>query len=159
MERLGAVLTAAGLPRLPSRAFAALLADDDGRMTAAELAQSLAVSPAAVSGAMRYLAQVRMVHRERERGSRRDVFVVMDDAWHDLMIDRELAYLPIRDAMAAGVETVGGPGTPAGERLALSVAFLEFISAEMEGVAVRWEARREQLRAERTAGEPREALG
>ena len=83
-----------------------------------------------------------MIRRERERGSRRDTFVVMDDAWHDMMISHELAYLPIRDAMAAGVAGVGGPATAAGARLSLSVDFLEFISAEMDGIAARWEAHR-----------------
>ena len=61
VERLGSVLHAAGLPRLPSRVFAVLMADEDGTMTAAELADALAVSPAAVSGAVRYLQQVRMM--------------------------------------------------------------------------------------------------
>lgn len=142
VERLGGVLAAAGLPGMPSRVFALLMADEDGRMTAAELSSTLGVSPAAISGAVRYLQQVRMVRRERERGSRRDVFVVMDDAWHDMMISHELAYLPIRDAMASGVASVGGPGSSAGARLATSVDFLEFLSAEMDGIAERWEARR-----------------
>lgn len=142
VERLGSVMHAAGLPRLPSRVFAVLMADEDGTMTAAELADALAVSPAAVSGAVRYLQQVRMIRRERERGSRRDTFVVMDDAWHDMMISHELAYLPIRDAIASGIAGVGGSGTHAGARLALSVDFLEFISAEMDAIAAKWEARR-----------------
>lgn len=149
VERLGSVLHAAGLPRLPSRVFAVLMADEDGTMTAAELAAALAVSPAAVSGAVRYLQQVRMIRRERERGSRRDTFVVMDDAWHDMMISHELAYLPIRDAMASGIPGVGGPGTAAGERLSISVDFLEFISAEMDGIAARWEARRAEAGRQR----------
>ena len=34
VERLGDALTEAGMPRLASRVFARLLADDDGRMTA-----------------------------------------------------------------------------------------------------------------------------
>ena len=83
VERLGSALTDAGMPRLPARVFAALLAREDGRMTAAELADGLQVSAGSVSGAVRYLAQVRLIHRERERGSRRDVYVVMEDAWHD----------------------------------------------------------------------------
>ena len=39
VERMGSALTEAGLARLPSRVFAALLVDDDGRMTSAELAK------------------------------------------------------------------------------------------------------------------------
>jgi len=43
------------------RVFVALLVSDDGRRTAAELAEMLRVSPAAVSNAVRYLQQVRLV--------------------------------------------------------------------------------------------------
>lgn len=145
VERLGSVFTASGLPRLPSRVFAALLADEHGRLTAAELAEALAVSPAAVSGAVRYLEQVHMIHRERERGSRRDVFVVVEDAWQDVMLSHDQVYPPIRDAMAAGIGAVGGVGTEAGARLELSIAFLDFIGAELDGIAARWASKREEL--------------
>ena len=63
VERLGSALTDAGMARLPARAFAAMLADEDGRMTSAELAEVLEVSPASVSGAVRYLSQVLFLHR------------------------------------------------------------------------------------------------
>ena len=49
---------------MPARVFAALLASDSGRLTSAELSALLKVSPAAVSGAVRYLAQVNLVSRE-----------------------------------------------------------------------------------------------
>ncbi len=142
VERMGSALTDAGMPRLPSRAFAALLADDDGRMTSAELAGALDVSAASVSGAVNYLAQVHLLHREREPGTRRDVYVVRDDAWHDAMINSRLVYLPILAAIGSGVGAVGGASTPAGSRLALSVEFLEFLTEEMEQVGRRWERRR-----------------
>jgi DNA-binding transcriptional regulator GbsR (MarR family) len=138
VERLGAGLAAAGLPLLPSRVFAALLATEDGRLTSAELTELLHVSPAAVSGAVRYLGQVRMLRRERERGSRRDVYVVMDDAWHDVLMQKEQIYAPILTALVAARAAVG-PGTRAGERMQLSVEFLEFIQREMDAIAVRWE--------------------
>jgi hypothetical protein len=142
VERLGSALTDAGMPRLPARVFAALLADDDGRMTSAELATALEVSPASVSSAVTYLARVHLLHREREPGTRRDVYVVRDDAWHDAMINSRLVYLPILATIASGVSAVGGPGTAAGSRLALSMEFLEFLTEEMEQVGRRWEARR-----------------
>jgi DNA-binding MarR family transcriptional regulator len=142
VERLGSALTDAGMPRLPARVFAALLADDDGRMTSAELATALEVSPASVSSAVTYLARVHLLHREREPGTRRDVYVVRDDAWHDAMINSRLVYLPILAVIASGVTAVGGPATAAGARLALSMEFLEFLTEEMEQVGRRWEARR-----------------
>jgi DNA-binding transcriptional regulator GbsR (MarR family) len=138
VERLGAGLAAAGIPLLPSRVFAALLATEDGRLTSAELTELLHVSPAAVSGAVRYLGQVRMMRRERERGSRRDVYVVMDDAWHDVLMQKEHIYAPILTALAAARSAVG-PGSRAGERMQLSVEFLEFIQSEMDAIAARWE--------------------
>ncbi|MEP6630237.1 MAG: MarR family transcriptional regulator [Lapillicoccus sp.] len=142
VERLGSALTDAGMPRLPSRAFAALLADDDGRMTSSELAAALDVSPASVSSAVTYLARVHLLHREREPGSRRDVYVVRDDAWHDAMINSRLVYLPILAAIGSGVAAVGGASTAAAARLALSAEFLEFLTEEMEAVGRRWEQRR-----------------
>ncbi len=139
VERLGSALSAAGLPPMPSRIFAALLVDDDGRMTAAELIERLSVSAAAVSGAVRYLAHVGLLRRERERGGRKDVFVVLDDAWHDALTSSDQAYAPIIAALAAGVDHLG-VGTRAGARLQLSREFLEFVSAEMRGILERWEA-------------------
>ena len=99
VERMGGALTDAGLPRLPSRVFAALVIDDDGRMTAAELAETLAVSPAAVSGAVNFLAQIGFLHRERERGSRKDVYVVDDDAWLGAMMRKDQTYAPMMTAL------------------------------------------------------------
>ena len=108
-------------------------------MTSAELAALLAVSPAAVSGAVAYLTQVRMIRRERERGSRRDVYVVMDDAWHDVLMQKDQIYAPILLGLAQARGAVGA-GSRAGERLQLSVEFIEFIQREMDDIAVRWEA-------------------
>ena len=138
VEHLGGALADAGMARLPARVFAALMAQEDGRLTSAELARLLDVSPAGVSGAVRYLTQVRMIRRERERGSRRDVYVVMDDAWHDVLMQRDQIYAPILTAL---VEARGalGADTRAGERMQLSVEFLEFVTREMGGIAERWE--------------------
>ena len=80
-------------------------------MTAAELGDVLSVSPASVSGAVRYLQQMRMIHREREQGSRRDVFVVADDAWHDMMMNTPNIYAPLTSTLREGVAMVGGTGT------------------------------------------------
>ena len=145
VERFGSALTAAGMQRLPSRVFACLLAHDSGRMTAAEIGDALSVSPASVSGAVRSLQQMRMIHREREQGSRRDVYVVADDAWHDVMMNSANIYAPLTQSLREGVDQVGGPGTTAGDRLALSVAFLEFVTEEMQRLSDRWDKRRAEL--------------
>jgi predicted transcriptional regulator len=147
VERLGDALTEAGMPRLASRVFAQMLADDDGRMTAAELTEALDVSPAAISGAVRYLTQTFLIGKERERGSRRDVYVVQADTWHQAILSRDVVMQHMETSMRSGVSAVGGVATPAGRRLQLSVAFLEFITQEMRALGGRWEERREQILA------------
>jgi len=139
VERLGAALSTAGFPPMPARVFAALLVDEDGRMTSAELTEELSVSPAAVSGAVRYLSHVGLLRRERERGGRRDVFVVLDDAFHGALTSTDQVYAGMIRALADGVDHLGA-GSQAGRRLQLSREFLEFVTDEMGGILERWEA-------------------
>lgn len=145
VERLGDALTDAGMPRLASRVFAQILADDDGRMTAAELTETLGVSPAAVSGAVRYLTHTLLIGKERERGSRRDVYVVQSDAWHTAMLSRDRILGQMQTGVRSGVEAVGGVGTPAGRRLQLSVEFLDFVAQEQAALRARWERRKAEI--------------
>jgi predicted transcriptional regulator len=145
VERLGAVLADAGLPRLPSRVFAQLMCDDDGRMTAAELVEALSSSPAGISQAVAYLTQVQMIRREREPGSRRDVYVVLDDAWHDAMLRNNALYSRLRTSFVEAQAAVGGGHTRAGRRLALSAEFLAFVEQEVLDLISRWEEHRAGL--------------
>ena len=141
---MGAALSSAGLARLPSRTFAALLVDDDGRMTAAELAARLEVSPAAVSGAVKYLDGIGMIRRERERGSRRDVFVVDDDAWHGSMTRADQIYAPMVAALDRALAELPARD-PAYRRLRLSREFLRFLLDEMASLDDRWTTRMGEL--------------
>ena len=147
VERMAAAFGAAGFPRQPARVFSALLLDDDGRMTAAELTATLGISAASVSGAVRYLEQVGMVRREREPGGRRDVYVVDEDTWQGALRSGARVYAPLLAAMDVGVESLD-PHHPARSRLVLTREFLRFVTEEMEALTVRWEARRRELLAE-----------
>jgi len=144
VERMGGALTSAGLARLPSRIFSALLIDEDGRMTAAEIAGALGVSPAAVSGAVRYLDGVGMVRRERERGSRRDIFVVDDDAWHETLLHADQIYAPMQAALRRALESLP-PDDPAYRRLRLSNEFLAFLLEELDSLNERWDRKVKEL--------------
>jgi DNA-binding transcriptional ArsR family regulator len=145
VERFGDSLTDAGMPRLASRVFARLLADDDGRMTAAELTEALEVSPAAISGAVGYLTQTYLIGKERERGSRRDVYVVQSDAWHGAMLSRDRVLAQIETSLRSGVPAVGGTSAAAGRRLQLSVEFLAFLSERMGEIEQEWQARKAEI--------------
>ena len=65
VERFTALLIDGGMPRMPALVFSRVLAEDSGQLTAAEIAERLDVSPAAVSGAVRYLTRVGMLVRTR----------------------------------------------------------------------------------------------
>jgi DNA-binding transcriptional regulator GbsR (MarR family) len=146
IERFASTLVEAGLPRMPARVFVALLAADSGRLTTAELTEMLQISPAAVSGAVRYLTQVRMIGREREPGSRRDHFVVWDDNWYEASMRRDQFLTSWAEALREGVDVLGA-GTRAGTRVAESLAFIEFLHEEMPVMLERWRRRRDELRA------------
>ena len=80
------MLDEGGVPRMPARVFAALLATDSGRLTAAELAEQLQISPAAVSGAVRYLIRSASSAASASPGSRRDVYRLHDDLWYEAIV-------------------------------------------------------------------------
>ncbi|MFI2202852.1 GbsR/MarR family transcriptional regulator [Streptomyces sp. NPDC020192] len=143
VERFAAQLVEAGMQRMPSRVFAALLASDAGSLTSAELSEQLRISPAAVSGAVRYLAQVHMVSREREPGSRRERYRVHSNQWYEALTSREAIIKRWEDALREGVDSLGA-GTPAGRRLAETLAFFEFIEQDVALMMERWRVYREE---------------
>ncbi len=143
VEHFAAQLVEAGLPRMPARVFGALLASDTGVLTSAQLGEQLRISPAAVSGAVRYLARQRMVSREREPGSRRERYRVHGDQWYEALTNRETVIRRWEEALREGVGSLG-PDTPAGRRLAETLAFFEFVEKEVEAMMDRWRAHREE---------------
>jgi len=145
VERFAAILEDSGMPRMPARVFVGLLATDSGSLTAAELADRLQASPAAISGAVRYLAQLSLISREREPGTRRDRYRVYDDAWYEAAARRERMLARWEESAREGVEVLG-PDTPAGARMAETMAFFEFLADEMPAVLSRWRERRDELR-------------
>lgn len=130
VEKLGLTLNQMGLQRMPARVFAALTVTDSGRLTAAELAQTLSVSPAAISGAVRYLEQIGLVAKEREPGERRDHYRVYEDLWYATFLKRDRTMAMWRDASEEGVAALG-PDTPAGRRLAETADFLAYLIKEL----------------------------
>jgi len=144
IERFATVLVDAGFPRMPARTFTALLATDSGRLTAAELGELLQVSPAAVSGAVRYLTQVNLVSREREPGSRRDRYRVHENAWYEASMSRDQALVRWESSLREGLDALGAD-TPAGARLAESLAFFAFMREELPSMLERWRIRRAEL--------------
>ncbi len=155
VERFAADMAEAGMQRMASRVFAALLVSDAGALTSAELAERLRISPAAVSGAIRYLSQVDMVAREREPGSRRDRYRLYSEVWYETLTRRDQILSRWESTMRDGVKVLG-PGTPAGLRIAETADFFEFVQQELPRMLERWRAQQAAHRAAE-AREAREA--
>jgi predicted transcriptional regulator len=146
VEHFALLLDEAGMPRMPARAFAAILAEDSGRLTARDLAERLGVSPAAVSGAVRYLTQAGMISRGREPGARLDHYRLHDDLWYETYAHRGEMLRRWEQAMAEGA-TALGPDTPAGRRLQETREFFAFLREELPAMMERWRARQPTRRA------------
>ncbi|MGY0059720.1 GbsR/MarR family transcriptional regulator [Streptomyces sp. LZ34] len=132
----------AGMQRMGARVFAALLASDSGKLTAAEIAERLQISPAAVSGAVRYLAQLNLITREREPGSRRDQYRLYNEVWYEAVSNRDQILTRWQHTMRDGAKVLG-PHTPAGARAIRTAEFYEFMQKELVGMLARWRARQE----------------
>ncbi|MEW2449185.1 MarR family transcriptional regulator [Streptomyces parvulus] len=144
VEGFAAQLAEAGMQRMPARVFAALLSSDSGSLTSAELGERLQVSPAAVSGAVRYLSQQHMVSREREPGSRRERYRVHSNQWYEALTNREAILKRWESALREGVASLGAD-TPAGRRMAETLAFFEFLDGELAKLMDRWRVHREKV--------------
>ena len=140
VESLALVLTNAGMQRTSARTFATLLASESGRMTAKEIGDSLQVSPAAVSGAVRYLEHARVVRRGRAPGQRADHFELGDGFWYEAMASNDTLYSDLGAAMRTGIAALGP--SPARDRLEETRDFFEFVRAEMPALITRWRASR-----------------
>ncbi|MFI0817254.1 GbsR/MarR family transcriptional regulator [Streptomyces sp. NPDC021098] len=139
VERFAADLVEAGMQRMGSRVFAALLASDSGALTSSELAEQLQISPAAVSGAIRYLAQVDLVAREREPGSRRERYRLYNEVWYETLTRRDQVLTRWESTMRDGAKVLG-PDSPAGQRASETAEFFEFMQQELRVMLERWRA-------------------
>lgn len=138
-DRIAGILTAAGFPRMPARVMMALMVSEDG-LTASELARELAISPAAVSGAVRYLQLVGFVARIPVSGSRRDRYAIVR-SWYAMTMTNVAVYQQVADAAAGGAVTLP-PGSAARARVAEMAEFFVFIKESLGELMAKWEAQR-----------------
>jgi DNA-binding transcriptional regulator GbsR (MarR family) len=143
VERFASVLVAAGIPGMSARVLAALHVCDSGRLTAAELGEMLQVSPAAVSGAVRYLAGLGLVRKERAPGSRRDYYRMPPNVWEEVVRMQSQVLVRWSKMLAEGVDVVG-PDTPAGQRMAGFAEFFDFVTNVYPDIFESWKAHQEK---------------
>jgi predicted transcriptional regulator len=142
VEQMARILSDWGLPRMASRVLFVLMAADEEALTAGELAERLEVSPAAISGAVRYLIQISMVAREPVPGSRRDRYRLADDSWYEVTLAKMTLIKTIADFADQGVVAAGGATTRAGARLANMRDFYVFVQENLPDLLGAWADRK-----------------
>jgi hypothetical protein len=102
------------------------------------------VSPAAISGAVRYLVQVNLASREAEPGSRREHYRVHSETWYEAIARKDQVLDRCERSLRDGIDVVGRD-TAAGARIAETLAFFEFMQAELPAMLDRWRAHKAEL--------------
>jgi DNA-binding transcriptional regulator GbsR (MarR family) len=147
VEQMAMVLADWGFPRMTARVLIVLMSADEERLTAGELAERLAVSPAAISGAVRYLQQFQLIERVPVPGSRSDAYEVPLNAWYTAAIVKGGLYKRLADLSDEGVKALGGDGAGA-ERIGEMRDFFLFLDDEVGLLLDRWVQERDRRRAD-----------
>ncbi|WP_368497008.1 GbsR/MarR family transcriptional regulator [Herbiconiux sp. A18JL235] len=141
-DQAAAMLTAAGLPRMPARTLMALVASPDEGYTAAQLAERLGVSPAAISGAVRYLTSLRMIEKVSRPGERLARYEMVDDGWHAMVV----ANAPLYGRLADAIDEIADENADAQHSVARArevAGFLRFLQTRMPELVEEWWRSRE----------------
>ncbi|HEY0692037.1 MAG TPA: MarR family transcriptional regulator [Kribbella sp.] len=136
-ERFAQILVESGMPRMAARLYAALLVTESGKLSAAELAEQLGVGASAISGAVKYLGQVRLVERGREPGARHDFFRVHEHTWSHFISQSDPVLVQVQAGADEGVALLG-LDSPAGRRLDETSRFFAFIREELKQSMAKW---------------------
>jgi predicted transcriptional regulator len=142
VEQMARTLADWGFPRMAGRVLFAMMGSDERALTAGELAERLDVSPAAISGAVRYLTQINMIAREPVPGSRRDRYRLVDDSWYEVTLAKMTLLKTIVDYAERGVAAAGGETTPAGARIAGMRDFYSYVQEAVPELMDGWVQRR-----------------
>ena len=118
------------------------MSSEQGSLTAAELAERLGASAAAVSGAVRYLQTVGFVHRVSQPGSRRDLYALHDDEWYVVSMRNSPIYGKLADLTDATAEALP-EGSAARARVAEMALFYRFLQSRMPALLDDWKHERE----------------
>ncbi|MBR7836633.1 MarR family transcriptional regulator [Actinospica durhamensis] len=141
VENMAMFLADWGFPRMAARVLMVLMAADEERLTATELAERLEVSAAAISGAVRYLQQLGLVRRTPVAGSRSDAYEVPENSWYASAIIKGGLYQRLADLSDQGAQAAGAQGAGA-RRMTEMRDFFRFLDREVGRLLEQWETER-----------------
>jgi len=143
IERASSEMAAQGFPRMPARVLMALTATEEGKATAEELAATLQASPAAISGAVRYLGVVGFVRNTTIPGTRKHIYSLGDTPWYASSFTRGQLYEQIQNTMRTS--SVRMPADSLARARIEEVAdFYGFMQRRLPGLLDEWHAERTQ---------------
>lgn len=138
VEHVAMTMDEWGFPRMAGRVLMTLMSAEEPALSAAELSDRLGVSPAAISGAVRYLVHTGLIMREPVPGSRRDRYRLPDNAWYESSVAKMRMIKMLAELADEGVEATGGSHTAAGARVADMRDFFNFTVTELDQLMIRW---------------------
>lgn len=144
IERASSELAAQGFPRMPARVLMALTATEDGKATSEELAARLQASPAAISGAVKYLGVVGFVRNTTIPGTRKHIYSLGETPWYATSFTRGEIYTQIENAMRGPV--AGMPESRALDRIEEVADFFAFMRRRLPSLLDEWTAERRTTR-------------
>ena len=146
-EHGAAALEVTGMTRMPARTLMAMVGSPDAGYTAAELAERLQVSPAAVSGALRYLQDNRMIQRLSRPGERVTRYNIADDSWTSFMTHNCPTYVDVAEFIDQIADlNVDAPISVA--RARTTALFFRFLASRLPELVEEWHAISEAAEAE-----------
>ncbi|MGG7508143.1 GbsR/MarR family transcriptional regulator [Plantibacter sp. YIM 135249] len=128
-------LAANGFPRMPAAVLMLLMSSEESALTADQLAEELQASPAAVSGAVRYLVTIGLLTRHQLAGSRRYVYELPRHPWYTVSIGKTDLYTHIVGLSEQAAEQLGPNGRARLEEMA---EFFRFLERRLPAVLDEW---------------------
>ena len=141
IEGFALKLNESGMQRMAARVFAALLTAPGGGLTAREIAETLDVSAAAVSGATSYLTRAGLIERTRTPRERVDRYDVRGTTWAEAMAVEQEMLQTLSGWLDKGAAAVAGD-PDAVDRLEATRDFFAFMAEEMPLLVERWQKSR-----------------
>lgn len=141
IERASSEMAAQGFPRMPARVLMALTATEDGRATAEELAARLHASPAAISGAVKYLGVVGFVRSTTVPGTRKHIYSLGDTPWYATSFTRMQRYAQIENSLRGSTDRMPAD-SQARARIVEVAEFFHFLQDRLPPLLDEWYALR-----------------
>ncbi|MEA2608429.1 MAG: hypothetical protein QOJ75_672 [Chloroflexota bacterium] len=145
VERMGVLGTQAGMPRMAGRVWGWLLICEPPEQTGAQLAEALEASRGSISGSVRLLATVGLIHRSTKRGDRREYLSIPPGSIAALLRSEQRRLAPWLQLSLEGLDLVREQPPDHRERMQEFHDLYEFFEREMPAITANFLAARKGI--------------